>query len=171
MDSLTEELFLTMESTNQQRRFKERSDEDIHEMIKNSKPKNTEKSTKWCINLFNDWKKPRPEEIPDLLDMNDNELNCWLARFISEVCKIGGNEYPAKTLYQIACGLLRHLRNNGIYSKNILDTKDERYTYFTNALDSQMKDLTYRGIGLQTKQADIITEREGNNDVAKRNFW
>ena len=89
-----------------------------------------------------------------------NELNCWLARFISEACKSDGTEYPAKTLYLIGCGLLRHLRNNGIYNKNILDTKDGRYAYFTNALDSRMKDLTYRGIGIGTKQADVFSESE-----------
>ena len=92
--------------------------------------------------------------------MDDNELNCWLARFISEVCSKNKSEYPPKTLYLIACGLLRHLRDNGIYDKNILDEKDSRFKYFTNALDGRMKDLTYRGIGLRIKQSDIFTEAE-----------
>ena len=157
---MTDELFLSMESHISTRRFKKRSDDEINKMIQNSKSKNTEKSTKWCMNIFNEWKEQREEEIPDILDMTDNELNCWLARFISEACKSDGTEYPAKTLYLIACGLLRHMRNNGIYDKNFLETKDGRYSYFTNALDSRMKDLTYRGIGIGTKQADVFSESE-----------
>ena len=160
MNDLTEELFLSMEGHNTHRRFKKRSDEEINNMIQNSKPKNTEKSTKWCMKIFNDWKENRPENIPDIVEMTDNELNSWLARFISEACKVNGEEYPAKTLYLIACGILRHLRDNGIQDKNILDFRDNRYTYFTNALDSRMKDLTYRGIGIETKQADVFSEAE-----------
>ena len=52
MNDMADELFLAMESHNSSRRFKTRSEDEINRMIQNTKSKNTEKSTKWCLNIF-----------------------------------------------------------------------------------------------------------------------
>lgn len=53
--------------------------------------------------------------IPGISKMADDELRYWLAKFVVEIRKKGGKGefYPATSLYQLCCGLLRFLRNNG----------------------------------------------------------
>ncbi|XP_062620651.1 uncharacterized protein LOC134282241 [Saccostrea cucullata] len=67
-----------------------------------------------------------------------------------------GNEYPAKTLYYISCGILRYLRDHEIYDKNFPDAADPRFAGFRKILDSKMKDALSRGVGGKRKQADPI---------------
>ena len=42
--------------------------------------------------------------------MNDWELDRWLSRFVLEIRRRDGKEYPPNTLYQICCGILRYIR-------------------------------------------------------------
>ena len=51
-------------------------------------------------------------------------------------------EYPAITLFQICCGLQRHisLNSRGFYNIKILHEKDEHFRVFYGSLDSKMKE-------------------------------
>ena len=43
----------------------------------------------------------------------NKELTHWLSRFVVEVRKVDGTEYPPNTLHDIVSGLQRHLRFKG----------------------------------------------------------
>ena len=47
------------------------------------------------------------------LSVHVPEMNFWLSRVVLEVQKRNGEAYPLNTLYQLVCGLQRHLREHG----------------------------------------------------------
>ena len=92
--------------------------------------------------------------------MPEEELNYWLAKFVVEVRKKGQKAefYPPTTLYQICCGLLRFLRNNGLAALNIFD--DPMFKHFQDTLDGEMKRLTSLGVGANIRQAQAFSEEQ-----------
>ena len=83
-----------------------------------------------------------------------------IAKFVVEVCKKGEKAefYPPTTLYQICCGLLRFLRNNGRAALNIFD--DPMFKHFQDTLDGEMKRLTSLGVGANVRQAQAFSEEQ-----------
>lgn len=73
--------------------------------------------------MFEKWRTGRSETIPELQFQGSEEMNYWLQRFIVEARRQDGKDYPPKSLYLISCGLLRFLRDKGVYDKNFLDEK------------------------------------------------
>ena len=45
--------------------------------------------------------------------MSPDELCTWISRFIYKVRKQDKSPYTGETLYQLICGIQRHLRGNG----------------------------------------------------------
>ena len=88
--------------------------------------------------------------------MNSESLNYWMQRFVLEVRKQDGSEYPSRSLYYIVCGLLRFMRDENIHNMNILDEKDHRFGVFQRVLDARMKELLSKGLGTKVRQADPI---------------
>ena len=59
--------------------------------------------------------------------MDGNTLNYWLSKFVQEVANSKGKVYPARTLYEIICGILRHLEAIvGSEALNRVDALDKR---------------------------------------------
>ena len=85
-----------------------------------------------------------------------SELQYWLTRFITEVRKKNGVEYPPNTLLHICTGIIRYLRNNGHPSMKIF--KDEIFAEFRVTLDAEMKRLTAIGLGSKKRQAEPLSE-------------
>ena len=77
--------------------------------------------------------------MSDILKVPEEELDYWLAKFVVEVRKKGEKAefYPPTTFYQICCGLLRFLRNNGRAALNMFD--DPMFKHFQDTLDGEMK--------------------------------
>ena len=97
------------------------------------------------------------EDIPQLHEMNADVMNYWMQRFIVQDRRKDGAEYPPKSLYLIACGLLRHLRNNSVYDKNFFDENNLDFVELRKVLDAQMKTPINKGLGCNLKQADPIS--------------
>ena len=76
-------------------------------------------------------------------DTKAEEVNYWLTRFILEAMKADGSPYPANSLYLIACGLLRHFREElKRFDLNILAKYASTFDSFRKALDSRIKEIT-----------------------------
>ena len=43
-------------------------------------------------------------------EMSDEDLDCFLGRFVAEVRKEAGQEHPGKTIYEMICSLQCYLR-------------------------------------------------------------
>ena len=86
----------------------------------------THTKIRWATRLFYSWRDDRnvksrskPEarvpEIPwDLLEMSKDNLNYALSRFICEVTKSNGEDYPGETLYEIIISLQLFFEQEGI---------------------------------------------------------
>ena len=59
-------------------------------------------------------------------------------------------------VYQLCCGLLRFLRNNGRPALNIFE--DPTLKHFQDTLDAEMTLLTERGVGANVRQAAEFSE-------------
>lgn len=85
---------------------------------------------------------------PDLISFN-------VCRFILEVRKQNGDDYPSDTLYELVLALQHYLRSNGCDVK-FLD--DPQYEDVKNTLDNRMKFLCSEGKYSKRQKADIITD-------------
>jgi hypothetical protein len=115
--------------------------------LKETTPRNTRNSTKWSLKIFEEWQLARSnkvarsesfgfrceniEEIQNLTvritEMHPASLNFWMTKFVGEVMNQSGGRYPPRTLYQIVCGLNRHLLDiNAENSVNMLSKGDQR---------------------------------------------
>ena len=92
--------------------------------------------------------------------MRPADLAYWMAKFVLEVRKQNGSEYPPKTLYALVCCFKRYYEQNGIHYINPLCPSDAIFGNFRLTLDAEMKRLHGLGLGTSTKQAEPITPDE-----------
>ena len=93
----------------------------------------------------------------DLADMSTICTESFLfgmKRFITEIRKLDGTDFPAKTLYQIVICVQFHLESMGLVWK-LLD--DKEFTELKFTLDNTMKQWVASGIAINVKKADIIS--------------
>ena len=80
-----------------------------------------------------------------------------MTKFITEVRKLDGSDFPPKTLYQIVICVQFYLETLG-YTWHLI--KDEVFTDLRHTLDNLMKPRTLMGICINVRKADIITKTE-----------
>ena len=91
-----------------------------------------------------------PNVPPHLLSIE--KINYWMSKFILEIRRNDGNEYPPNTLYCISCALMRHVRN---YCPEVNFFTQPVFQGFKKMLDSEMKRLQGGGAGLNRKRVDL----------------
>ncbi len=84
-----------------------------------------------------------PGRPPNLLSFE--QLNYWMSKFILEIRRKDGKEYPPNTLYSVSCGVMRHVRK---YCPEINFFVQAQFAGFKKTLDSEMKRLKAGGAGL-----------------------
>ena len=84
----------------------------------------------------------------------------WLGKFVLEVRKQNGREYPPKTLYSLVCCFKRHFEVNGVHDANPLNPGSTVFGNFMSTLYAEMKCLHATGLGVTTKQAEPIQPDE-----------
>ena len=89
----------------------------------------------WVLKVFEEWKKQRNEAVlkedysgqpviqEDIDEMSDKMLDFTLARFVAEVRKEDGQEYPGKTLYEILSSIEMYLRVQCKRNITLIDKK------------------------------------------------
>ena len=111
-------------------RFSFISDEELSLLTKEINIVNTTKATSWAVKKFEDRRSATkmlkenvvPKDLFSCSDKKNTELH-----FVWVCCRNQEDEWRAlstKTLYQILCGLLRHMRNINPDCNNFLDKKD-----------------------------------------------
>ncbi len=91
-------------------------------------------------------------------NLPSTNLQHWLTRFILEVRKKYGSNFPPETLHHLCSGIVRYFRWNGRPSIDVF--KDAEFAEFRASLDSEMKRLQAFGIGSNKKQAEPFTQNE-----------
>ena len=59
--------------------------------------------------------------------MPSANLAYWMGKFVLEVCKKDGKEYPPKTLYALVCCFKGYYEQNGVFDVNPLSSSDARF--------------------------------------------
>ena len=107
----------------------------------------TETKIKWAVKLFKDWQASRNIRalhsgsqlspiIVQLEEMSVDEINYSVCRFITEVRKLDGSDYPGDTLHTLVIMLQLYLCVKGNAYKLLVD---DRFAEIRNALDNMMK--------------------------------
>ena len=141
------------------------SDDDADKMALGYVPKNTEKSTKWALRNFEEWREVRNQRFPEnpipsnlLTSTNvDCTMLCkWLSHFVAETRNGKGEEYSPASLNQILAGLLRHMRNSNPDTPNFMDKKNTHFKGLHGTLDNLHRKLHEKGKGTKVKHAEVI---------------
>ena len=122
---------------------------------------------RWAVTLFKDWQSNRNKHALDpsnkldispimvsLEDMTIDEINYSVSRFICEVKKMDGTEYPADTLYSLVISVQLYMDSIGKPYKFL---NDESFIQIKNTLDNVMKCHARDPDARPRKQAAIIT--------------
>ena len=140
--------------------------EVLDSIRKSGIPEKTKQSTSWSLNVWKEWSKERnavpfTEEleknhalVEQFTDLPLESIQFWLPKFIVEVKKSNGENYPAESLYGLCCGLQRSLREN---DRVINIFSDDGFNRFRQVLDGRMKQLKASGVFVK-KSAEVITE-------------
>lgn len=155
-----------MEASENSRFGKPVNNDDLENMRKSAVPLKTRQNTMWADNLWRAWVRARKQAgflgdeskillCDNFVDMSRESLSFWLPKFIMEVRKETGDDYPPDSVYNICCGLERNLRLNDREDVNIFVDSD--FSKFRQVLDGRMKLLRSSG-KFKKKQSDVITE-------------
>ena len=115
----------------------------------------------WVVNLYSEWRRSRIGLVgctPQILNANletfafsKQDLCYSMSRFIREVKKLDGSDYPPNTVRDLV--LMVYLHQNSLNWK-LLD--NEEFTDLHNVLDNTMKERHMQGLGVR-KSSDIIS--------------
>ncbi|XP_062601332.1 zinc finger MYM-type protein 2-like [Saccostrea cucullata] len=84
-----------------------------------------------------------------------------MPRFINEIRRKDGTNYPPNTLTNIAAGIQRHLREEcNRPTVNFLKKDDPTFDLFRKSLDSRMKELTNMGVGTKVNRTDPVLQQD-----------
>ena len=123
----------------------------------------TMKKITWVFNMYQDWMNYRNSlgnltkvtcDLSDVSTINVNSLSFGLCRFLTEVKKLDGSEFPPKTLYDMLMCVQFFLETVG-FSWRLISDDEFKEVKFT--LDNVMKQRTAQGIGISVHKADVLT--------------
>ena len=134
------------------------------------KSKKTGMEMKWAFQVFKAWQESCNEAIPCLLDMNYQQLNDWLSKFVCEARKQNGKPYSHATMYFILSGLVRYLRENDVFHYSFLDEEDTRFAGLHQVLRKRMNQPKEEAVDVGTKTADPILAVDEDKLWDIRNF-
>ncbi len=131
---------------------------------------NTEKKIKWVLRIFCQWREhnladpscdPRicrsDLRFPSKLELSDVAYTLW--RFLTEICKMNGSEYPPRTLYQMVLYFQMHFEMHKVYWK-LLQKGDKSLTDLYYTLDNLMKKHTSEGLGCKCSTSVVMVNAE-----------
>ncbi|CAC5366355.1 unnamed protein product [Mytilus coruscus] len=157
-------------------RFHEpKTDKEIEDM--QSKKFADSTKIKWATTLFKQWKSTRnirandpnvglsPIRV-DLAEMSLDELNYSISRFICEVRKTDGTEYPPDTLYSLVICLQLYMDTLGYNHKFLSDSS---FIQIKNSLDNVMKLRAEVRVPKKTGRRNFFGG--GRKVMGKRNIW
>ncbi|XP_062601655.1 zinc finger MYM-type protein 2-like [Saccostrea cucullata] len=125
------------------------SETDMNNLIKSAVPQNTERKSRWAVNIFTEWAKTRSIKEP-ILSMDNMTLNQFLCGFITEVRNKAGEHYRPNTLYEIITSIQHYLRQNG---KVVSFLDDNEFRKMRQVLDARMKEVAKTGLGSSRRKA------------------
>ena len=93
-------------------------------------------------------------DLNDLSTLTKRNLSYALYRFVTEIKKLDGSDYPLHTLYRIVIGIQMYLETQGV---NWQLTNDPEFKNVHFTVDNVMKHCTSQGLGTIVNQAQILS--------------
>ena len=124
----------------------------------------TIKKVTWVRCMFSEWRLQRNKQFSHefiLCDLDDHEtiteanLVFAMCRFIREVLKLNGEQFPGKTLYEMVMCVQFHLETIGFMWKLL---SNEHFVDLKFTLDNVMKERASLNIGGVPKKADVLSQ-------------
>ena len=123
---------------------------------------------KWAVNLYSGWRANRISkycenveiyraDLDKLNQFSQNDLCFAMCRFVREVKKINGDDYPPNTVREIVIMIQMYLHENGIYWK-LLD--HPQFVTLRNVIDNTMKERHAMGLGVKISSEVISLNHE-----------
>ena len=122
----------------------------------------TMKQVQWVRKMYCEWRTYRHSngfdeitcDLEDKATITAESLKFALCRFITEVKRLDGNDFPGKTLHHLIICIQFHLECLGFAFKLVNDPAfhDVKFT-----LDNTMKAHVCQGIGISVKRAEALT--------------
>ena len=143
------------------------SKEELEKKCQRFVPSNTQRNNTWATNVFAEWLSERNkqtiEQYPDILQSQQptSTVDVVLAAFILEARRKDGDCYPANTLKNILAAIYRIMKAK-YGATNVInfmekESRERSYPHLHNAMDHQFRLLRCNGIGVERKQAEVIT--------------
>ena len=136
-------------------------EQDLVELIHKNFSAETMKKVQWAVKMYCEWRVHHhsmglehiPCDLDDRATISATSLHHALCRFIMEVKKVNGDDFPGKTLYNILVCMQFHLECLGFAFQIINDVafRDIKFT-----LDNTMKARVASGIGISVRQAQVL---------------
>lgn len=101
-------------------------------------------------------------ESNDICNINDKELDYWLAQMVMEIRRKDCSEYSPTTLTNIVPGLQRHIREKDRHIKKF-EKEDPTFATQRVSLDAKMKELAAAGVSVETNSC--------RRDLGNANFF
>ena len=115
------------------------------------------------LKMYHDWRNYRNSQphlhnilcnLDDISSITKDTLVFTVGRFLTEVKKLDGSDFPGRTLYDILICMQFHLETLGIHW-HVLNDETLKEIRFT--LDNLMKMRTAMGIGTKVRKAEVLT--------------
>ena len=147
-------------------RFKFVSDERLKQLKQNTMKKRTYAKMMWGVNAYRDWRLERLNGIVDFdvriweadIDryetLDIEQFKFALCKFLAEIRKISGEEYPGRTLYHMVVSIQKFLNEKGVDWKLI---DGNQFKEVRTVLDNLMKQRASENIGTVVRQAEVIS--------------
>ena len=101
-------------------RFQFLSTQEIDSRVRRGVPEGTKKSTTFALRVYEEWVTARNSAYPDaplpsldeLLNVPNETFSQALSRFVFEIRRKDGKEYPSGSIHGIMCGVMRYFRDD-----------------------------------------------------------
>ena len=142
---------------------------DMMSLMRKSFSEEPMKKVHWARRMYCDWRLFRDSQenlrsyscnLDDMATVNKHDLNEAMCRFITEVKKVDGSDYPSKTLYDIVFCIQFWLEMQGLAWKLL---NDQAFQDLKFTLDNLMKQCTTLGLGNSVRQAEVLSFKDEQN--------
>ena len=89
--------------------------------------------------------------------VSNEDLDKVLGKFVAEVRKEGRKKYRGKTLYELICCIQANFRIERKRNISLVGKKGCNFRNLNCALNFQMKQRASAGVGVDVKQANVIS--------------
>ena len=120
-------------------RFKPSSDQEVIDKItKGYLLQNAQKSTKWAMRVFEEWRPSRADDTcpSDIIEAGGPDaLNHWIPQFIREAQRGDGKPYRPRTIHQLLAGIQRFMLQKDHARPKFLDKGNALFRPIHGACD------------------------------------